>query len=126
MKLAHISHVRCGLSASLQSLAHSEQDAHQLVGQAKRRTTKTSDSAFSAAFSNFDRCRPEVADVVISSVAVEQVGLDVHAKVGHYTLNMGLIIRLVAGWSRFTHLHAVFNSSLQPTGSSWPRYIRHV
>ena len=53
-----------------------KQDAHQLVGQAKRRTTKIRHKAvgggiFDCFFSNFEKCRPEVADVVVSGVAVE-------------------------------------------------------
>ena len=55
------------------------------------------------------------ADAIISGVAV---GMDVHVKFGDSVLIRGRIIRLVAGSSRFTHLHAVFNRSLQPAGSS--------
>ena len=77
-------------------------------------------------FSNFDKCRLEVAYDVISSVPVGSVGMDVLVKFGESMLNRGLIIRLVADWCRFTHLHAVFNCSLHPTGSSWLRHIRHV
>ena len=52
-----------------------EQEAHQLVGQAKRCATKIrpkpSKAAFAVVFfSNFDKCRPEVADDVKSGVAV--------------------------------------------------------
>ena len=50
--------------------------------QAKRHATKIrpkpSKAAFSVVFfSNFDKYRPEVADDVISGVAVYQVGMDV-------------------------------------------------
>ena len=45
------------------------------LGQAKRRATKirpkASDTAFMAVFSNFDNCRPEVADDVTSGVVAE-------------------------------------------------------
>ena len=44
--------------------------------------------------------------------------MDVCVKFGYSMLNMGLIIRLTAGWSRFMHLHTVFNCSLQPTRSN--------
>ena len=37
--------------------------------------------------------------------------------------NKGGIIRLVAGWFCFTHLHAVFSYGLQPNGS-YMRYMR--
>ena len=33
-------------------------------------------------FSNFEKCRPDVADDIISGVAVEQVGMDVRVKIG--------------------------------------------
>ena len=51
------------------------QEAHHLVGQAKRRTTKIGPKPSKVAFSvvffgNFDKCRPEVADDVIVGVAV--------------------------------------------------------
>ena len=52
--------------------------------------------------------------------------MDVGVKFGDSTLNIGLIIRLVAGWSRFTDLYALFSCSLQPTGSSWTRHIQPV
>ena len=64
-----------------------------------------------------------MADDVISSAAVYYVGMDAHVKFGDSIFNGDRIIRLVAGWSHFTHLHAVFNCSLQPTGSSKPRHI---
>ena len=51
-------------------------------------------SAFSAVFSNFDKCRPEVADDVIPSVAGKHVSMDVCVKFGNYRLNSGRIIRL--------------------------------
>ena len=38
-------------------------------------------------FSNFDKCRPEVAGGAMSSVAIYKVGLDVHAKLGDSRLN---------------------------------------
>ena len=49
-----------------------QQEAHQLVGQAKRRVTKIRSIAVGGGifdpFSNFDNSRPEVAGVVISGV----------------------------------------------------------
>ena len=49
---------------------------------------KPSGAAFSAvSFSNFDKCRPEGADDVISSVAVDKVGIDIRVKFGDSTLN---------------------------------------
>jgi len=52
-----------------------EQDAHQLVGEAKRRATKIRPKALRSGifshFPNFDKCRSEVAGDVISGVAVE-------------------------------------------------------
>ena len=45
-------------------------------------------------FSNFYKCRPEVAGDVISGVALEHVGMDVHAKCGESMLISGRIIRL--------------------------------
>ena len=51
------------------------QEAHQLVGQAKHRTTKIRPKAVSGGifghFSNFDNCLPEVTGDVISGVDVE-------------------------------------------------------
>ena len=58
----------------------------------------------------------KVADDVI--VAVDQVGVDVHVKFADSTLDRGQVSRLVAGWSRFTHSHAVFCYSLQRTRDS--------
>ena len=86
------------------------------------------DHVFFTVFSYFDKCRPEIADdfIYTVAVAVDLVGMDVRVKFVDSALDKGLIIKLVTGWSRFTHLHAVLNCSLQPTGSSWPRHIRHV
>ena len=47
-------------------------------------------------------------------------------KFGDSRLNRGRIILLVAGRSRSTHFCAVFNCTLQPTGSSLPCHIRQV
>ena len=74
-------------------------------GVGKRRTTKIRSKAigggiFGCFFSNFDKCRPEVADDFKSNVAVQQFGMDVCMKFSNSTLNRGLIIRLVAGWSQ--------------------------
>ena len=48
-------------------------------------------------FSNFDKCRPEVACDIIPSVAIGFVGSDIRAKLGDFRLNSGQIIRLF-GW----------------------------
>ena len=45
-------------------------------------------------FANFDKCRPEVAGDVTSSVALDCVGMNVCAKFGDSRLNGGRIIRL--------------------------------
>ena len=61
-------------------------------------------------FSNFKKCRLEVAGDVISSVAVDYVGMDVGATFGESGLNTCRIILLLAGRTRFTrHFCAVFN-----------------
>ena len=65
-----------------------KQEAHQLVGQAKHRATKSSRRLhFRPFFSNFDKCWTEVAGDAISPVAVDLVGMDVHVKFGDSTLN---------------------------------------
>ena len=69
-------------------------------------------------FSNFDKCRPEVADDVISGVATYKVGVDDHVKFGDTTFNGGRIIRLVDGWSRLTRLHAVIAFCSRPEVAS--------
>ena len=46
-------------------------------------------------FSNFEKCRPEVADDVVSGVAVEKIGMDVHVKFGASMLNSSRIIGLL-------------------------------
>ena len=91
-----------------------EKTRHPPIGGAC--TTKIRPKAiFRCFFSKFDKCRPEVADDVISSGAIDQNSRDIRVKFSDSTLNKGLIIRLVAGWSP---LHAVFNFSLQPTENS--------
>ena len=55
---------------------------------------KPPEASFSAVFSNFDKCRAEEADDVISSMAVGQVGIDVRAKFGDCNLSIVRIIRL--------------------------------
>ena len=57
---------------------------------------------------------PEAASDFISGVAVTYANVDVRLKFADSWLNKGRIIRLVADWFRFTHLHAVFSCSLQP------------
>ena len=52
-----------------------KQDAHQLVGQAKRRSTKIRPQAVGGGicgrFFNFNKCQSEVAGDVLSGVAVD-------------------------------------------------------
>ena len=48
---------------------------------------KLSEAALSATFSNFDKCRSEVAGDVISDVAEEYVTIDVRVKCGDSRLN---------------------------------------
>ena len=50
---------------------------------------------FGPFLSNFDKCRPEVADGVVSDVAVEYVGPDLRIKVGNSRSNSYLDIRFV-------------------------------
>ena len=52
---------------------------------------------FSAVFVNFDKCRPEIADVAI--VAVDQVGVDVRVKISISTLNIGPILHTYMQYS---------------------------
>ena len=65
------------------------------MGQAKCNTTKIRPKAVGGAifgrFSNFDKCRSEVAGDVISGVAVDKVGMDVRATFGESGLNSGRI-----------------------------------
>ena len=44
--------------------------------------------------SNFDNCRPEVADDVISGAILDYVGVDVQARFGDSRLNSDQIIRI--------------------------------
>ena len=48
---------------------------------------KPSEAAFSAIFSNFDKCRPKAAGDVVSGAAVDYVGMHVRAKSGDFRLN---------------------------------------
>ena len=52
-------------------------------------------------FPNFDKCRPEIADDVISGMTLGYVGVDVRAKFGDSRLNS------LASWTRFTYFCAV-------------------
>ena len=57
-----------------------------MVGQARRRATKIQTKVvgggiFCRVFSNFEKSRHEVADDIISRVAVEYVGMDVQFKI---------------------------------------------
>ena len=65
-----------------------EQEAHQLVGQAKRSGTKIRPkvvrSGIFARFPNFDKYLSEVAGDVICGMAVDYVGMDVM----HHLLNL--------------------------------------
>ena len=59
----------------LQLSAIDNQKPTNWLGQARRRTTtirpKPSEAAFSAVFSNFNKCRPKVIGDVISGLAVD-------------------------------------------------------
>ena len=74
--------------------------------------TKHSKAAFSVVFSNVERCRQEVADDVVSDVAVDYVGMGVRVKFGDSMLNSGRIIQLFVGRTRFTQFCAGFNCIL--------------
>ena len=63
-------------------------------------------------FSNFEKCRSEAADDIMSNVAVDYVGVDVRSKFGDSMLNGGLIIRLFSGRIGLTYFCAVFNGIL--------------
>ena len=70
-----------------------QQEAHQFVGQAKRRATQIRPKAVGGgifgSFSNFGKCRSEEAGKVISGLAAEWVGTDVRATCGECGLNSG-------------------------------------
>ena len=81
--------------------------------------TKPSDAAFIfGRFSNFDKCQPEVAGDVMSSTALDYVGMDVPASFGDSQSNSGRIIRPFVRPDPFAHFCAVFSCILQPTGRS--------
>ena len=65
-------------------------------GGAKRRATKIRPKAVAGGilgrFANFDKCRAEEAGDVISGVAADYVGMDVHATSAETALNSGRII----------------------------------
>ena len=56
-----------------------QQEAHELLGQAKRRATKIRPNAVGSCIfgrlPNFDKCRSEVASGVTSDVAVDYVSM---------------------------------------------------
>ena len=62
------------------------------MGQAKRRATKIRPRAVGGyifgRFANFEKCRPEVADDVISGLASDYFGMDVRVKLGDSMLNV--------------------------------------
>ena len=68
-----------------------EQEAHQLVEQAKCRATKFRLKAAGGSifdrFLNFEKCWPEAADDVISDIVVYQVSMNVHVKFSDSPLN---------------------------------------
>ena len=70
-----------------------EQDAHQLVRQAKRRAAKIRPRAVGGGvfgrFSNIDKYRSEVAGDIISGAAIDYVGTDVCATCSGSGLNSG-------------------------------------
>ena len=98
-------------------------DALQLEGQVKRRTTnilyKAVGSGIFGRFPNEDNSRSEVADDVISGVALDCVGVDVRATFGESRLNSGRIILLFCRPD-------LFNCLLQPTESNQRRHIRQI
>ena len=101
-----------------------KQEAHQLVGQAKRRATKIRPKAIESTilgpFPNFDKCRSEIAGNIMSGVAVQYVGEGVRSTFGKSALNSGRIIWLLASRTRFKHhFSPVFYCILQPTGSNY-------
>ena len=73
-----------------------QQEAHQLVRQAKRCATKIRPKAVGSrifgCFPNFDKCRSEVAGDVMFDVAVLYVSVDVRSTFGESGLNSGQII----------------------------------
>ena len=75
-------------------------EAHQLVWLAKRHAAKIRLKAFGGGilgrFSKFQIYRPEIADDVITGVAVEQVGMGLRGKVADSALYSGRIIQLLA------------------------------
>ena len=62
---------------------------------------KPSDAGIFGRFYNFDTCGTEVADDVISCVALDYIGMDGRAKCGDSRLNSGRIIRLFIQPARF-------------------------
>ena len=70
-----------------------QQDARQLERQTKRCATKSLNKAVVGGifgrFSNFSKCRSQVAGEVISGPAVDYVGMDVLATCGGSGLNSG-------------------------------------
>ena len=71
-----------------------QQEAHQLVGAGKYSATKIWHKAIGGSIFNFDKCRPKVADNVISGMALYYVGMDVRTKFGNSRLNCGQTITL--------------------------------
>ena len=81
--------------------SHLVQEAHQVVGQVKRRALKIRPKSVAngifGRFRNFDKCRSEVAYDIISGAAVGYFDLDVRATFGASGLNSGRI-NLLFGW----------------------------
>ena len=75
-----------------------QQDAHHLVGQAKRCIVKIRPKpvggGFSGRFSNFGKCRSEVAGDVMSGVFVDPTGVNALVKFGYSRSNRARDIRL--------------------------------
>ena len=122
---------RCPYNRSVPPILNvNKQDADQLVGQAKRRPTKIRPKALGSGivgrFSNYDKCRSEVACDIISGVAVDLVGADVRATCVGSGLNSERNIRLFARPDTFYPFCEVFNCILQPTGSNECRYIQQI
>ena len=106
--------IRCVINADLAS----NRDRIIRIYGAPLKFDLKAEVAFLSVVSNIDKCRAEVAGGVISGMAVDGAGADIRVTFGDSTLNNGLLIRLLAGRTRFTHFCAVFNCIWQPIGSS--------
>ena len=76
---------------------------------------KLSEVAFSAVFSNFDKCPSKVASDLVSGAAEDKVALDVCVKIGDSTLNVAFLFDSLPA-APVLRICAVLNCILQPTG----------